>query len=123
VLQEGAFLSGIISRFPSYPKGYTHQTVLFLGDGVGQAVLAWGDVLLERSGKTRTLLDHPHDLSLTDLGYWTDNGAWYHYLCSECCEGAGAQNPCPCPPECAPGLSATFHPKLILNFPRESSYS
>ena len=33
----------------------------------------------------------------------TDNGAWYHYLCSECCGGGGAQNACPCPLECAPG--------------------
>ena len=30
-----------------------------------------------------------------------DNGAWYHYLCSECCGGGGSQNPCPCPEECA----------------------
>lgn len=29
----------------------------------------------------------------------------YHYLCSECCTGKGAQNPCPCPEECATGVT------------------
>ena len=63
-------------------------------------------MLLARTGKTRTnYANHPTDLSLTHIGYWTDNGAWYHYLCSECCGGGGAQNPCPCPQECAPGVS------------------
>jgi hypothetical protein len=35
----------------------------------------------------------------------TDNGAWYHYLCSECCTGVGSQSPCSCPAECAPGVT------------------
>ena len=45
---------------------------------------------------------HLHSLSLCtpQLGYWTDNGAWYHYLCSECCGGGGSQGSCPCPAEC-----------------------
>ena len=59
--------------------------------------------------KERTnYLNHPTDISLTHIGYWTDNGAWYHYLCSECCGGGGAQNPCPCPMECAGQLSIFY---------------
>ena len=46
-----------------------------------------GDRMLKTGGKSRTQLQHPTDRSLTSLGYWTDNGAWYHYLCSECCGG------------------------------------
>ena len=58
--------------------------------------------MLKTGGKSRTQLQHPTDRSLTSLGYWTDNGAWYHYLCSECCGGGGgSQGPCDCPPECA----------------------
>jgi hypothetical protein len=97
--------AGVFASITEIPAGYAHPTVLVgAHGGPTPALMAWGDVLLAKTGKTRTnYADHPTDLSLTHLGYWTDNGAWYHYLCSECCGGGGSQNACPCPQECAPG--------------------
>ena len=45
-------------------------------------MLEWGAMLLQRGGKTPTPYPHPTDMSLNALGYWTDNGAWYHCKCS-----------------------------------------
>ena len=97
--------AGVFASITEIPAGYTHPTVLVgAHGGPTPALMAWGDVLLAKTGKTRTnYADHPTDLSLTHIGYWTDNGAWYHYLCSECCGGGGSQNACPCPEECASG--------------------
>lgn len=120
--------AGLFASVTEIPAGYTHPTVLVgAHGGPTPALLAWGDILLANTGKTRTnYANHPTDLSLTHIGYWTgairstsmawadlpvsnspcadaDNGAWYHYLCSECCGGGGAQNACPCPQECDPG--------------------
>ena len=100
------------------PAGYAHPTVLVgAHGGPTPALMAWGDVLLAKTGKTRTnYANHPTDLSLTHIGYWTDNGAWYHYLCSECCGGGGSQNACPCPQECATGQTME-HTMLQVSSP------
>ena len=93
---------GVLGSVARIPVGYVHPTVVVGGLGVASALMDWGNVLLRRSGKSRTRMHgHPTDLSLTHIGYWTDHGGWYHYLCSECCTGAGAEAKCPCPPECA----------------------
>ena len=55
------------------PPGWTQETLLVGGASVNATVMAWGDLLLARSGKVRT----PADAGLVEstLGYWTDNGA------------------------------------------------
>ena len=67
---------GVLGSVARYPAGFTHQAVLTAGLRPTAAIMAWGDVLLARGGKTRTELPHPTDISLNTLGYWTDNGAW-----------------------------------------------
>ena len=95
---EAAF--GLFSSVTTVPAGFSHATVVVAGRGVAATLSEVGARLLAKGGKTKTKLQHPTDLSLTSLGYWTDNGAWYHYLCSECCGGGGSQGSCPCPVEC-----------------------
>ena len=96
----GEVAYGLFGSVATAPAGFRHATMLVAGRGVAATLGAVGSRLLARGGKARTTLQHPTDLSLTSLGYWTDNGAWYHYLCSECCGGGGSQGSCPCPAEC-----------------------
>ena len=71
--------AGVLGSVKSIPAGFSHPTVLVGGHGIDSALLDWGDVLLKKGKKTRTdFLSHPTDRSLTELGYWTDNGAWCH---------------------------------------------
>jgi len=99
---HGTSAWGLFASVEVVEAGFKHATALVGGHGVSRTLGALGDLLLKKGNKTRTILiDHPTDKSLTSLGYWTDNGAWYHYLCSECCGGGGSQGTCPCPSECA----------------------
>jgi hypothetical protein len=70
----GAGYNGMISELP---PGHTHQVILVGGFGINNTVLAWGDLLLGRTGKKRTRPDA--DLIVSTLGAWTDNGAYYYY--------------------------------------------
>ena len=97
---RGISALGLLASVATVPAGFTHASVLVASTGVVGTLHTLGDRLLKKGGKTRTALPHPTDLSLNTLGYWTDNGAWYHYLCSECCGGGGSQGNCPCPTEC-----------------------
>ena len=60
------------------PVNWTYDTILIGGAGVNGTMMAWGDALLARTGKTRTKPDA--DLIVSTLGWWTDNGAYYYYL-------------------------------------------
>ncbi len=53
------------------PAGWTQETLLVGGTGVNNTVMAWGDLLLKRGGKHRTLPDA--DLVISTLGWWSDN--------------------------------------------------
>jgi hypothetical protein len=55
------------------PAGWTQETLLVGGSSVNATVMAWGDLLLQRSGKARTPPDA--DLIISTLGWWSDNGA------------------------------------------------
>ena len=65
--------AGLFASVTEIPAGYTHPTVLVgAHGGPTPALMAWGDVLLASTGKTRTnYANHPTDLSLTHIGYWT----------------------------------------------------
>jgi hypothetical protein len=59
------------------PQGFSHQTVLAFGQGIGQTFSRWGAALLDLQAKARIASDA--DVTLESLGYWTDNGAYYYY--------------------------------------------
>lgn len=63
--------SGVLGSVTTIPAGFSHSTVLVGGRGVASTLMDWGDVLLLKGGKHRTVLDHPTDVSLTHIGYWT----------------------------------------------------
>lgn len=68
---------GISTQIGRLPAGYTHQTLLTVGKGINRTLEEWGQALTDLQGKTRPASDA--DLSLSSLGYWTDNGAVYYY--------------------------------------------
>lgn len=72
--------AGLFASIEDYPTAFSHSSILFGGYGITKTMMGWGDLLLKKGNKQRTPLPHPTDLSLNMLGYWTDNGAWYHYF-------------------------------------------
>jgi hypothetical protein len=70
----GSGLGGMVNDVPA---GWTMETVLVSSNSITRAMLALGDRLLARGGKTRTAPDA--DVAISTLGAWTDNGAYYYY--------------------------------------------
>lgn len=78
-----ALVYGVMGNVTSIPKGYQISTlVTFAPGGVNNAMMAWGDAMLARTGKKR-LAAWDKDFTLQYLGYSTDNGAYYYYLTEE----------------------------------------
>ncbi len=77
VAENGTATSGINAKIASLPAGFSHGTLLAAGDGVNEAMAAWGAGLQALGGKHAV----PNDMDpvLTKFGYWTDNGASYYY--------------------------------------------
>jgi hypothetical protein len=69
--------SGHNGMVTDVPAGWTYETLLLAGQGINETMVAAGDVLLARTGKTRTAPDA--DLIVSTLGWWSDNGAFYYY--------------------------------------------
>lgn len=67
-----ALCAGHNGLVTNVPAGWTLETALVGGAGINNTVMALGDVLLARGGKTRTAANA--DLTVSTLGWWSDNG-------------------------------------------------
>jgi hypothetical protein len=74
---DGTIACGINHSISFLPQGFSHQTLLAFGKGIGQTVSGWGSALMNLQGKVKIASDA--DVTLESLGYWTDNGAYYYY--------------------------------------------
>src|SRR5262249_42044138 len=74
---EPTIASGIRSEIRELPNGFTHRTLLVVNEGINQAFDTWGNALTDLQGKARPA--NNADIVLSNLGYWTDNGADYYY--------------------------------------------
>ncbi len=74
---NGELSSGISTAIATLPQGFEHRTLLVMEKGTNRAFETWGQALTALSGKTRPANDA--DVSLNQVGYWTDNGATYYY--------------------------------------------
>lgn len=74
---QTSLASGLNPELTGIPAGFTHSTLLVIGDGIGRTMQTWGRTMTAMTGKTRPTQDA--DLMLKYLGYWTDNGAHYYY--------------------------------------------
>jgi hypothetical protein len=69
--------AGIVSGVSTLPAGFTHRTVLALGNGINSTYGVWGSALMALGGKHP--IPNDANATLDKLGYWTDNGATYYY--------------------------------------------
>ena len=74
---DGNIGSGVDSEIRDLPVGFTHQTILVVDKGINRAFDTWGRALTDLGGKTRPA--NNADITLSHLGYWTDNGSTYYY--------------------------------------------
>lgn len=72
----GCWVAGASATVTSLPPGFTHSTLLVADTGITRTFDSWGRVMRAFYGTTKIA-----DVSLTTLGYQTDNGA---QLCFGC---------------------------------------
>ena len=68
---------GVMGAVRSIPANYSLSTIVALSRGVNQAMEQWGDILLSTYNKQRYA--YKRDPAMQQLGYSTDNGAYYYY--------------------------------------------
>ena len=79
--RQGDIASGVDSVIPWLPAGFSQRTLLVADQGINRAFDTWGHALTDLEGKVRP--SNEADITLSHLGYWTDNGARYYYAFSE----------------------------------------
>eukprot|EP00117_Sycon_ciliatum_P013722 scpid71600/ scgid0175/ len=73
----GAIAFGIGGKVDALPQGFVYSTLLVAGKGVKSTMAQWGSTLLQLGQKHPSTLHS--DPSISHLGYYTDNGAYYYY--------------------------------------------
>jgi hypothetical protein len=76
-ISDQGIATGVDPKITTLPAGFVHQTMLVIEEGINRAFETWGHALTDLQGKVRPSNDA--DLTLSHLGYWTDNGARYYY--------------------------------------------
>jgi hypothetical protein len=69
--------AGVKSTIAHIPAGWKQSFILTAGSGIRDGMMAWGDHMLKFTGKTRA--DPYKDDTHGKIGFWTDNGGFYHY--------------------------------------------
>lgn len=73
----GSVLSyGLMGTITDIPSGFIVEFVMVIGFGPNHAVRRWGSKLVKRYGKVNP---EGKDFTTSNLGYDTDNGAYYYY--------------------------------------------
>ncbi|CAE7747552.1 unnamed protein product [Symbiodinium sp. CCMP2592] len=69
--------AGVKGTVPFIPSGWKQTFILSAGFGVLDGMMVWGDRMLKFTGKQRA--DMYRDDVVGSIGFWTDNGGYYHY--------------------------------------------
>ena len=72
-----SFGAGVKATAAQIPAGWAQTWILSGGLGINEGFQAWGDRVLALSGKRRA--DPYRDATHATIGFWTDNGGYYHY--------------------------------------------
>eukprot|EP01047_Picozoa_sp_COSAG01_P033027 COSAG01_NODE_2413_length_7745_cov_2.532304_1_plen_688_part_10 len=75
------FGAGVKATVETIPAGWEQMFILSAGVGINDGMMAWGDAMLKWTGKPRA--DMYRDLTHSTIGFWTDNGGYYHYATGE----------------------------------------
>jgi len=71
------FGAGVKATVELIPKGWSQLFLLSAAEGINAGMMAWGDRMLKFTGKARA--DMYKDTTHGKIGFWTDNGGYYHY--------------------------------------------
>ena len=74
---DSGIQAAIDKRIAVLPAGFTHRSILALGQGINGAFETWGQSLMALAGKHRSTNDSI--TLLNKLSYWTDAGTAYYY--------------------------------------------
>jgi len=74
---DGLVGAGVKGTVTQIPAGWRQRFVLSAGKGILDGMMAWGDHVLKFTGKPRA--DMYRDDVVGSIGFWTDNGGYYHY--------------------------------------------
>lgn len=69
---------GVMGGVQKVPPNYQYDTILYYAKGINKAFEGWGRLMRKWYGRTDDFVKT--DLTISHLGYWTDNGAYYYYL-------------------------------------------
>jgi len=69
--------AGVKATVTLIPSGWKQSFILSSGAGINDGMQAWGDRMLKFTGKQRA--DMYKDQTHSTIGFWTDNGGYYHY--------------------------------------------
>jgi hypothetical protein len=75
--QDPMISHGLEGMIKEIPPGYTHSSLLMFTKGINKAVVDWC-ALLQKYHRTRPKTPYA-DPVVGNLGFWTDNGAYYYY--------------------------------------------
>jgi len=70
--------AGVKATVEKIPAGWSQLFLLSASAGINDGMMAWGDRMLAYTGRPRVdnrYLDDSHG----GIGFWTDNGGYYHY--------------------------------------------
>ena len=75
--KELVFGFGIMDSVKEIPEEYAYETVLVAGQNVTDTMMKWGKFMQRFYNRDDSY--RYSDYTINYLGYWTDNGACYHY--------------------------------------------
>jgi hypothetical protein len=69
---------GVMGSMISITPNYNHSFIVFYSSkGINEGVREWGQIMQKAYNRTNQY--RLNDLSINNLGYYTDNGAYYYY--------------------------------------------
>lgn len=71
------FGAGVKATVEIIPAGWSQLFILSAGAGINSGFTNWGERMLKVTGKPLT--DMYRDQTHSTIGFWTDNGGYYHY--------------------------------------------
>ncbi|CAG0917820.1 unnamed protein product [Notodromas monacha] len=74
---------GVIGTITDIPPRFSLRTLITHDNNIRKSIKSWGQMLRQFHGTSEDAPLFDSDLSVTHLGYWTDNGAHYYYQTEE----------------------------------------
>ena len=75
---NGTLEYGVMGSMTSIPNNYNHSMIVFYSsNGINEGVREWGQAMQKAHNRTNQY--RLNDITINNLGYYTDNGAYYYY--------------------------------------------